>query len=170
MAKSDLDARMEARRARVEAAKAKAEAGPDSAPVSAPSEPITDYWKLPKTGGPTTILNSAWTWTMIVYVVIMAIALFSVVQNELTILDKQSNTARIAIAVGLIYPAWRIGLTISKFMKKRGIGAGFSVGDTLKSSVSTGPKPAKAARPGSVEARMEARRARVEQARKDGKI
>jgi len=159
---------MEARRARVEAARA--EAGLE-APLSKPQETITDYWKMPKSGPRTTLLNSAWTWTLIVYVVILAAVAASVAQNGLAFIDQQSNTARIAIAVGLIYPAWRIGSLISKFMKKRGIGAGFSLlGSGPAAMPSKGPKPRKAAKPGSVEARMEERRARVEKARQDGKL
>lgn len=134
-------------------------------------EPLTDYWKLPKTGPRTTLLNSAWTWTLVIYVAIIAAVVFSASQNGIEFLDKQSNTARIAIAVGLIYPAWRVGSLISKFMKKQGIGADFSVtGAIASSSGSAQPKASKAAKPGSVEARMEARRARLEKARKEGKI
>ena len=171
MAKSDLEDRMRARRERVERAKAETEANGGSAETDrTEAEPITDYWTLPKTGAPTTILNSAWTWTLIVYVTIMAVAVLSIAQNGLTILNEQSDTARLAIIVGLIYPAWRIGSLISKFMKKRGIGAGFSISNTVKSNVSSGGISRKTASPGSVEARMQARQARLEKARQEGKI
>ena len=169
MAKSELEQRMAERRARVEAAKAKTE--PELAAADTePEADITDYWKLPKTGAATTILNSAWTWTLIVYVAIMAIALLSIAQNNLQILDQQGNNARMVIAVALLYPAWRIASMISKFMKKRGIGAGFSLLGGVKSLSSPGPRSRKAARPGSVEARMAERQERVEKARRDGKI
>jgi len=99
----------------------------------------------------------------------MAIAVLSIAQQGSDLLDTQSNTARIAIAVGLVYPAWRIGSLISKFMKKRGIGAGFSVSGAVGGSLGS-EKPAKAAKPGSVEARMAERKSRLEKARQEGKI
>ena len=170
MPQNDLDARMKARRERVEVAKAKvSETLPPDQSEDKEEAPITDYWKLPKTGAATTILNSAWTWTLITYVAIMAIAVLSIAQQGSNLLDSQSNTARIAIAVGLVYPAWRIGSLISKFMKKRGIGAGFSVTGAVRSS-GGGETSAKVTKPGSVEARMAERKARLEKARKEGKI
>ena len=169
MAESEFDARMRARRERVEAAKAKSVETLDEG-ARQKAEPIDDYWKLPKTGARTTLLNSAWTWTLISYVTIMAVVVLSIAQNELQILDQQSDFARMAIAIGLIYPAWRIGSMISRFLKKRGMGAGFSFSDAAKSTLNVPSSREKAAKPGSVEARMAARRARVEQARKDGKI
>jgi len=174
MPDNDINARMKARRERVEAAEAKA-SGNDEAPLPDEDETkeeahITDYWKLPKTAGRTTILNSAWTWTLMTYVAIMAIAVLSISQNGGGLLDSQSNTARIAIAAGLIYPAWRIGSLISKFLKKREFGADISIGGAVSSSVTGKAKSTKAAKPGSVEARMEERRARLEKARAQGKI
>lgn len=169
MAESDLQARMRARRERVERAEAEAD-GSSAEAEPTEAEPLTDYWKLPKTGARTTILNSAWTWTLITYVAIMAAALLSIAQNNLTIIDQQSNTARIAIAVALLYPAWRIGSIISRFMKKRGIGSGFSVTDAAKSTLNVYNSSEKRVAPGTVEARMAERRARLEKARKEGKI
>jgi len=146
-----------------------AEDRPSQASSVDDAEPLSDYWKLPKTGAPTTLLNSAWTWTLITYVAIMAIAVLSIAQQGSGLLDSQSNTARIAIAVGLLYPAWRIGSLISKFMKSRGIGAGFSVTGAARSSLG-GENSAKAVKPGSAEARMAERKARLEKARREGKI
>lgn len=171
MANKDLEVRMRARRERVERAQTENESKlDDAADPSGADEPITDFWTLPKTGAPTTILNSAWTWTIIVYVAIMAAAVLSLADNNLAILSEQSNTARTAIAVGLIYPAWRVGSLISKFMKKRGIGAGFSISGAVGGSSGAFSKPDKVAKPGSVEARMAERKARVEKARQDGKL
>lgn len=158
----DLDKRMAERRARVEAARAKTD--PDAGRVSdevkqEPEEDTDDYWSLPKTGAPTTVFNSAWTWTLIIYVVIMTTAAVSLAQSNLTgALERVGSTAPIAIAVALIYPAWRIGALISKFLKTRGI------------DMEIKPKSGKTPKPGSVEARMAERRARLEKARQEGKI
>lgn len=168
---TDIKKRMQERAERVR--KAQEAAAPDA--VSPPSpetedEPVTDFWKLPKTGARTTLLNSAWTWTLIIYVSIMVIAVLSVVQSGLGGLERQSDTVRLAIAAALIYPAWRIGLLISRFMKRRGIGAGVSVSKSISASLGGTRRSDKTPRPGSVEARMEARRARLEKARREGKI
>lgn len=175
MAQKDIDKRMSARRARVEAAKARVEPVIEASKEARPAEPqieepLSNFWKLPKKNVPTTLLNSAWTWTLITYVAILAIAVLSIAQNGFELLDQQGNTARIAIAVGLIYPAWRIGALVSKFMKKRGIGANFSIMGAVTASSSAAPKAKKAVKPGSVDARMEERRARLEKARAEGKL
>ena len=169
MAKSDLDKRMAERRAGVEAAKAEldtemVEAAPEA------EDDTDDYWTLPKTGAPTTLLNSAWTWTLIIYVAIMGATVTSIASNGLPLAAAaNSNIVIIAIAVALIYPAWRIGYLISRSLKRRGIGAGGSITGRVSDSLKGVPKADKA-RPGSVEARMAERRARLEKAREEGKI
>lgn len=167
---ADIDKRMAARRARVEAANlASADATVAQTGSPADRETLTDYWTLPKTGPKTgrrtTLLNSAWTWTLIVYAIILAIAALSIAQNGASFLTNQGNAARMAIGAGLIYPAWRIGALISGFLKRH------RAGDIMPAEqVARTGKPAKTARPGSVEARMEQRRARLEKARREGKL
>lgn len=183
LTRTSTNDRIDARRERFEAAqriaslkqtKQNLDAGDDAfAPAKdqeVSQEPLTDYWKLPKTGARTTLLNSAWTWTLVTYVAIMAIVVLSVAQSGLGFIDAHSHTARMAIAAGLLYPAWRIGSLISRFLKKRGLGTGFSVKEAVGGLVTGTAKPKKAARPGSVEARMAARRVRLEKARREGKL
>ncbi len=167
MAKSDLDKRMAERRARVEAAREE-ESTKTDARACEPEGDIDDYWTLPKTGAPTTLLNSAWTWTLIIYVVIMGAAVTSMATTGLPVaVAANSNIVVITIAVALLYPAWRIGYLISKYLKRRGIGG--AITSRLSDSLKGAPKADKA-KPGSVEARMAERRARLEKAREEGKI
>ena len=124
----------------------------------------------PKTGAPTTLLNSAWTWTLIIYVAIMGATVTSIASNGLPLAAAaNSNIVIIAIAVALIYPAWRIGYLISRSLKRRGIGTSGSITGRVSDSLKGVPKADKA-RPGSVEARMAERRDRLEKAREEGKI
>lgn len=129
-----------------------------------PSEPqseITDYWALPKSGPKVTFLNSAWTWTGLIYLFILLAVVFAALQQGLALFN--GGWMGLVIVVAMLYPAWRIGSLISRFMKKRGIGASF---DTLFSKPALSDKDTQ----DSVKARMAERKARVEQARKDGKL
>lgn len=152
--------RMAARKARVAAAKGETSRG--ESPASKPDqEPVTDYWKLPKSGARTTLINSAWTWSALVYAIILLVVLATISQQDLNLFDR--GWIGTVILISLLYPAWRIGSLVSRFLKRRGIGTAFNLPGT---SAAEGEE----SDPASVKARMEARRARVEKARQDGKL
>lgn len=113
---------------------------------------------------PVTVLNSAWTWTFVSYVLVIAIAIPMMLGMGLNVFSGEIRGAMSISAVVLIYPAWRIGSLLARFLKARGFGAGFSM-----PAVAT-PKASKTGKPGSVEARMAERRARVAKAREEGKL
>lgn len=167
LTRTRTDDRQDARKARVEAARRKNAAGGTTAKVdevksetNSEPEPITDYWSLPRTGPRTTLINSAWTWTTVIYVLILAAVLLTISQQNLNIFER--GWLGIVILVSLLYPAWRIGSLLSRFLKRRGIGTDFDMPGIGKG--------AEEADPNSVKARMAARRARVEKAREEGKL
>lgn len=177
--KASRNPALEARKERVAAARRKVKATAmqtdeqTEQAMSDVEDDIDDYWALPKIGAPTTILNSAWTWTLIIYVLIMGATVTSIAGTGLPLVAAaNSDVVVIVIAVALIYPAWRIGYMISKYLKRRGVGEGTSLTNRVSDSLKGTPRADKAskARPGSVEARMAERRARLEKAREEGKI
>ena len=123
--------------------------------------PIEDYWSLPKSGPRVTVLNSAWTWTGFVYLVILLVVFLTSVQQNLQLF--RGGWTGILILVAMLYPAWRAGSILSGFMKKRGIGANFgSLSSSEKSQATDGSR--------SVKDRLAKRRARLEKAREEGKL
>ncbi|MEO0881543.1 MAG: hypothetical protein AAFY34_02310 [Pseudomonadota bacterium] len=122
---------------------------------------IEDFWTLPKTGPRVTVLNSAWTWTAIIYLFIVVVAWSTAMQGGVQLLGGWKGPA---ILVALIYPAFRVGLLISRYLKQRSPDRS---SDTV--SVLTGRKN-KEPQPGSIEARMAERRARVARAKEEGKL
>ena len=154
--------RMAARKARVEAAKA-GTGSDETSPSKPEQEPVTDYWKLPKSGAHTTLINSAWTWTGLVYAIILLVVLATISQQDLNLFDR--GWIGTVILISLLYPAWRIGSLVSRFLKRRGIGTEFNLPGAGQGVGAGGETDSD-----DVKARMEARKARVEQARKDGKL
>ena len=112
---------------------------------------------------PATIVNSAWVWTVICYILVIVTAMFMITQSGLDVFAERSRTPMLISLVVLIYPAWRIGSLFSRFLRKRGIG-----GEAVISVPGIGEKPVPKA--GTLEAKMAARKARVEKARKEGKL
>ena len=120
----------------------------------------SDYWKLPKSGRRVTLLNSAWTWTGLTYLFVLLIAFVTASQNGFA---YQGGWIGPAILVALLYPAYRIGTMISRYLKQ-------NAPVVSEADREAAAKNKKAPRPGSVEARMAARRARVARARDEGKL
>ncbi|MEO1474539.1 MAG: hypothetical protein AAFS03_11500 [Pseudomonadota bacterium] len=120
----------------------------------------TDYWSLPKSGPRTTPLNSAWTWTVLTYVFIIVIAWATASQNGF---QFQGGWTGPAILAALLYPAYRVGALISRFLKQR-------APDVAELEQATSRASNKQPASGSVEARMAARRARVAKAKEEGKL
>ncbi|MEM9669481.1 MAG: hypothetical protein AAF950_11205 [Pseudomonadota bacterium] len=120
----------------------------------------TDYWKLPKSGRKVTVSNSAWTWTAVSYVVIAGIAWFTATQNGFQL---QGGWGGPAILAALLYPAYRIGSMMSRFLKQR---APLAADKPLNDPKTKGKQPAT----GSLEDRMAKRRARVAKAKEEGKL
>ncbi|MEL7453391.1 MAG: hypothetical protein AAGJ50_08490 [Pseudomonadota bacterium] len=130
-------------------------------PETSTSEKITDYWTLPKTGPNVTILTSAWTWTALLYLIILVIAAYGAVQNGVDITASHLRYRVLGGLLVLIYPAYRIGSVISRFLRRQGVTV------TLLPGRRASKRPAK---PNSVDARMAERRARVEKAKAEGKL
>lgn len=112
---------------------------------------------------PTTIVNSPWVWTAICYVLVIMIAMSMITQSGLDVFAERSRTPMLISLFVLVYPAWRIGSLFSRFLRKRGIGANAVLTVPV---IGTKPEP----KPGSIEARMAAREARVAKAREEGKL
>ena len=112
---------------------------------------------------PATIVNSAWVWTAGCYILVIVTAMFMITQSGLDVFSERSRTPMLISLAVLIYPAWRIGSLFSKFLRKRGIGAGAVV---TMPGIGEKPEP----KAGSIEARMAAREARVAKAREEGKL
>ena len=113
---------------------------------------------------PSTIVNSAWVWTVICYILVIATAMSMITQTGLDVFAERSRTPMLISLVVLVYPAWRIGSLFSRFLRKRGIGASAVV--PVPGLGGGKPEP----KAGSVEARMAARKARVAKAREEGKL
>ena len=58
---------------------------------------------------PATIVNSAWVWTVICYILVIVTAMFMITQSGLDVFAERSRTPMLISLVVLIYPAWRIG-------------------------------------------------------------
>ncbi|MEM8635912.1 MAG: hypothetical protein AAGF33_13130 [Pseudomonadota bacterium] len=126
-----------------------------------PKSELEDFWTLPKTGPRVTLFNSAWTWTAIIYLLIVIVAWNTAMQGGIQLLGGWKGPA---ILAALIYPAFRVGLLISRYLKQR------SPDRTIDAvSVLTGRK-GKEPPPGSIEARMAERRARVAKAKEEGRL
>ena len=113
--------------------------------------------------GAATIVNSAWVWTPICYILVIVTAMSMITQSGLDVFAERSRTPMLISLVVLIYPAWRIGSLFSRFLRKRGIG---SEAVLTVPVIGTKPEP----KAGSIEARMAEREARVAKARKEGKL
>ncbi|MEO1407594.1 MAG: hypothetical protein AAFV54_14045 [Pseudomonadota bacterium] len=122
---------------------------------------MEDFWTLPKTGPRITLLNSAWTWTGIVYLLIFITAWTTAMQGGVQLLGGWKGPA---ILAALIYPAFRVGSLISRYFKKRTPDRSEAV------SEETGTRTGKTPQPGSIEARMAERRARVAKAKEEGRL
>lgn len=112
---------------------------------------------------PATIVNSAWVWTPICYILVIVTAMSMITQSGLDVFAERSRTPMLISLVVLVYPAWRIGSLFSRFLRKRGIG---SEAVLTVPVIGTKPEP----KAGSIEARMAEREARVAKARKEGKL
>ena len=112
---------------------------------------------------PATIVNSAWVWTPVCYVLVILIAMSMITQSGLDVFAERSRMPMLVSLVVLIYPAWRIGSLFSRFLRKRGIG---SEAVLTVPVIGTKPEP----KAGSIEARMAEREARVAKAREEGKL
>lgn len=110
-----------------------------------------------------TIVNSAWVWTFVCYILVILIAMSMITQSGLDVFSERSRTPMLISLAVLVYPAWRLGSLFSKFLRKRGIGAGAVV---AVPGIGEKPEP----KAGSIEARMAAREARVAKAREEGKL
>lgn len=164
--KSAQSARMEARRARIEYLRQR-QAGSDEAPLDEDAKAgDVAAAEEPEAGSqtPVTILNSAWTWSMLSYLFVLGIGAPMMLQAGLDIFAPEIRMQMLAAVFVLIYPAWRIGALLSRFLKARGFGASFSMPGLQRTGAGRPPAP------GSVEERMAARQARVEKARKAGKL
>ncbi len=123
---------------------------------------ITDYWTLPKTGPSATVLNSGWTWTLVFYAILLGVASVTVLQSGYDVFTPDRALTAIGGAILLLYPAFRIGTIVSRLLKSRFPGPVSPTGEADPARVSSDGRDLKA--------RMEERRARVEKARKDGKL
>ena len=73
--------------------------------------------------GAATIVNSAWVWTPVCYILVILIAMSMITQSGLDVFAERSRMPMLVSLVVLIYPAWRIGSLFSRFLRKRGIGS-----------------------------------------------
>lgn len=121
-----------------------------------------DYWTLPKTGPRATVFNSGWTWTLVFYAILLGAASVTVLQAGYNVFTPDRALTAIGGAILLLYPAFRIGTIVSRLLKSRFPGPVTPTGEADPARVSPDGKDLKA--------RMAERRARVEQARKDGKL
>ncbi len=98
--------------------------------------------------------HSNWLWGSITYLVLLLIG--SIMLAQLTLANEIIITrAMIAALIAVpLYPAWRIGSILARFMQRRAL---------RQASIPKGGQT-------SVKARAEARQARIDAARKAGKI